>query len=199
VAGGVATFSPAGAVAGTRGSSGAVTRIAWNPPQTSSPTTSRASSGCQYSRWPTVPEIVGNPTSVVADRSSGRATTTPSRPRRCNPRPSGCFRDRAPSATTARVRPETNPKACRSRAEGYEEGRTSTPRPKPMRSMNLEIDRVDPVVLGGRDRDGLRVLCSPCNRSAGARLGNLLNGKGRRRSRVWRPKTCTDVAERPLT
>jgi 5-methylcytosine-specific restriction endonuclease McrA len=55
----------------------------------------------------------------------------------------------------------------------------------PHMATKLEVDHVVPVALGGGDRDGLRVLCQTCNRSAGARLGNALNGRGRRQSRVW--------------
>ena len=53
----------------------------------------------------------------------------------------------------------------------------------------LEVDHIVPVALGGRDSDGLRVLCVKCNRSRGARLGNdLRRAKSLapvRHSRVW--------------
>jgi len=55
----------------------------------------------------------------------------------------------------------------------------------PHQAVELEVDHVVPVALGGTDRDGLRVLCSTCNRSAGAKLGNALNNPPRRHSRVW--------------
>ena len=41
----------------------------------------------------------------------------------------------------------------------------------PHQAVSLGVDHVVPVALGGSDRDGLRVLCSNCNRSAGAKLG----------------------------
>src|SRR5262245_54567364 len=64
----------------------------------------------------------------------------------------------------------------------------------PHQATRLEVDHVHPVALGGRDADGLRVLCQTCNRSAGGRLGNQIrrakeqageNMQPLRRSRVW--------------
>ena len=51
----------------------------------------------------------------------------------------------------------------------------------------LEVDHIKPVVLGGTDRDGLRILCERCNRSSGAKLGNALRRRsaGVRHSQVW--------------
>jgi 5-methylcytosine-specific restriction endonuclease McrA len=50
----------------------------------------------------------------------------------------------------------------------------------------LEVDHVVPVALGGRDTDGLRVLCATCNLSRGAKLGNELRArKPLRTSRDW--------------
>ena len=56
----------------------------------------------------------------------------------------------------------------------------------PHPAARLEVDHVVPVVLGGRDGDGMRVLCARCNRSRGAKLGNQLRTAMRiRHSRVW--------------
>ena len=49
----------------------------------------------------------------------------------------------------------------------------------------LEVDHLVPLALGGTDRDGLRILCSKCNRSRGGKLGNALREKGRLHSRQW--------------
>lgn len=55
----------------------------------------------------------------------------------------------------------------------------------PHPALNLEVDHVVPLVLGGDDRDGLRVLCTRCNRSHGAKLGNALRRGTRINSRAW--------------
>jgi 5-methylcytosine-specific restriction endonuclease McrA len=59
----------------------------------------------------------------------------------------------------------------------------------PHRVVRLEVDHIVPVALGGRDLGNLRVLCSRCNRSRGARLGNDLrrakNLAPARHSRDW--------------
>jgi len=55
----------------------------------------------------------------------------------------------------------------------------------PHHAVELEVDHVVPVALGGTDSHGLRVLCQHCNRSAGAKLGNALHLAPRRHSRVW--------------
>ena len=81
-------------------------------------------------RRQTVPEIVGNPTSAVADMSSGKATTTPIAPQTMQPQTkrlfSGLRAQRQSRLGAARNQPQSLP----SRAQGYEEGRTSSPRPK---------------------------------------------------------------------
>ena len=67
------------------------------------------------------------------------------------------------------------------KANGYVcEGHGRPPHP----AYPLEVDHLVSLALGGTDRDGPRVLCRHCNRSAGARLGNALNGRARRNSRV---------------
>jgi 5-methylcytosine-specific restriction endonuclease McrA len=56
----------------------------------------------------------------------------------------------------------------------------------PHPASELEVDHIVPLALGGRDSDGLRVLCVSCNRSRGAQLGNALRrSRGRLRSREW--------------
>ena len=77
-------------------------------------------------RRQTVPEIVGNPTSAVADMSAGKATTTPIAPQTMQPQTkrlfSGLRAQRQSRLGAARNQPQSLP----SRAQGYEEGRTST-------------------------------------------------------------------------
>jgi len=47
----------------------------------------------------------------------------------------------------------------------------------------MDCDHSVPVVLGGGGTPGDRIICSTCNRSAGATLGNQL--RGNRASRDW--------------
>lgn len=47
----------------------------------------------------------------------------------------------------------------------------------------MHLDHTTPVVLGGTVGD--RIVCAPCNLSAGAILGNRLRGQPARRSRNW--------------
>ena len=60
----------------------------------------------------------------------------------------------------------------------------------PHMAERLEVDHVQPVALGGRDTDGLRVLCPSCNRSRGGKLGRQLQRVANtdtptRHSREW--------------
>ena len=55
-----------------------------------------------------------------------------------------------------------------------------------------DVDHVVPVAKGGRDSDGLAVLCASCNRSRGGKLGNQIKAAKAddklmptRNSRVW--------------
>ena len=47
----------------------------------------------------------------------------------------------------------------------------------------MDLDHSVPVVLGGGAQPGDRIICSHCNRSSGATLGNQL--RGNRASRDW--------------
>jgi hypothetical protein len=54
---------------------------------------------------------------------------------------------------------------------------------------HMDLDHTTPKALGGRQGD--RIVCSPCNRGSGARLGNAIRRATRRaaptpiRSRDW--------------
>jgi hypothetical protein len=47
----------------------------------------------------------------------------------------------------------------------------------------MQLDHTIPVVLGGGEVPGDRIICAHCNQSAGATLGNQL--RGNRASRDW--------------